>query len=497
MQKKILYNEFVLYGFSLLICVLSYGYSLSNYTLTVDSESPVFPDYSMGLGRWGTNLIRYGIFEGLLPYITLLIGLVFLSLSAVELTKIFRFHNIYAFIFCALFLTFPQHSYQLAFTMQADAVPIGFFCSIVAVNLFTTGIANVKLVPVPNLAKIIASCLLILVSIAIYQALVFIPIIVFIIYFFINTYNTEYNLKRELIRAAYFILLMAIASILYYLSVKIFCTGVEEGYLSSYTSGNSGNKFKDFYDLLISNLKGNFYYGEKTYLFATLSGILLFIMIFIKKQNILLKLLCILSLLILPYIISFFITNGYHPPRLYVTSTIVYGFLITYVLKVINVRFARQVLFFVLIIALTNIYLITNLFTSAHKIYTHDLYVAREINKTIFDKYPDFNPDQDYVYFYGALPASNHDKIQIPNTDVFSGSILRWDGGHNWRIINFFRVNDIGYYRFLDDKESFNKVKDSISSLPIWPNPEAVKKINNVVIVKLGDQQGAPLPIQQ
>lgn len=36
----------------------------------VDSESPIYPNYSLEHGRLGTNLIRYHIFGGLLPYYT-------------------------------------------------------------------------------------------------------------------------------------------------------------------------------------------------------------------------------------------------------------------------------------------------------------------------------------------------------------------------------------------------------------------------------------------
>ena len=85
MDKKLFFKNYSVLLFSFIISFVTYGFALTNYSLTVDSESPAFSDYSMGLGRWGTNLIRYRIFEGHLPYFTLLLGLIFLSLSAVEL----------------------------------------------------------------------------------------------------------------------------------------------------------------------------------------------------------------------------------------------------------------------------------------------------------------------------------------------------------------------------------------------------------------------------
>jgi hypothetical protein len=159
-------------------------------------------------------------------------------------------------------------------------------------------------------------------------------------------------------------------------------------------------------------------------------------------------------------------------------------------------NFIKQYLFLVVLLVCANVYFITNLFYSNYKIANHDLSVAKKIDATIQSKYPDFNPDTDYIYFYGALPESNYNKLRLPNSDVFSGSLFTWDGGNNWRIINFFRFNDIAYYRFLDDKKSFDLIKDSIPAMPLWPSPESVKKINNVMIVKIGSTQGALLPIQ-
>ncbi len=111
-------KEFFLYLFAIIVGFITYGFALTNFSLTVDSESPVYPHYALEHGRWGTNLVRYHLFNGLFPYYTLLFGLLFLSLTAVEITKILKIKGIYSYIFCLLFLSFPQHAYQLVFTME-------------------------------------------------------------------------------------------------------------------------------------------------------------------------------------------------------------------------------------------------------------------------------------------------------------------------------------------------------------------------------------------
>ncbi|NHN25609.1 hypothetical protein FIA58_007960 [Flavobacterium jejuense] len=493
MTNTLLTKKFNLILFSIFVSIISYGFALTNYSLAIDSESPAYSDYSMSLGRWGTNLFRYRIFEGHLPYFTLLFGLIFLSLSSVELTKIFKLKGVYSYIFCTLFLTFPQHAYQLAFTMQADAVPFGFFCSVVAVNLFNEGIKNTK--NNTSLLKLVFSCLLIMFTISIYQALIFIPIITYAIYFCVNI-NDEFQFKDAFKKLFYFIILLIVSVILYYISIKIFCPPIESGYLSSYTSGDSNNRIISFYNIWVDNIWGNFYYGDKTFMIATIASLILFIFFIKQKRFFVLKSFCLLFLLIGPFIISFFISNGTNPPRLYVGSGIVFGFIIISTLKLIREKYIRNILFLILIIVLTNIYFITNLFYSSNKIFKHDIEVAKKINNTINDKFSNFDENEDYVYFYGALPESNHEKLRLPNSEVFGGSLFSWDGGNNWRIINFFKFNDIAYYKFLDNKETFDKIKDSIQPMPLWPNPDSVKKINNVVIVKIGDTKGVQLPIE-
>jgi hypothetical protein len=495
MPEKQLQKKLSLFIFSLSVSFITYGFALTNFTLTIDSESPIYPDYSMGLGRWGTNLIRHKLCDGLLPYFTLLFGLVFLSLTAIEIVKIFKIKGLYGYIFCLLFLTLPQHSYQLAFTMQADAVPIGFFCGVIAVGLFINNINSKKRITL-RIFALIFSLLLVTFTISIYQALVFIPVIVYLIYFFVISFEKEFQVKKEIINLIYFAILMAISGVLYYISVKLFCPPIESGYLSTYASGNSSNRLIDFYNLCVDNIRGDFYYGDKTYLLSSLAFIFLMIFIIKEKKNVFIKISSLLVILITPFVISFFITNGSHPPRLYVASSIVFGFVIVKLFQILPHKYLQQFMFITILISLTNIFYVTNLFYSSNKIFNHDLNIARNINNTIENKFSDFNPNLNYVYFYGALPSSNHDKIKIPNSDVFGGSLFNWDGGNNWRIINFFRVNDIAYYKFLDNKESFDQVKDSIQSMPIWPNKEAVKKFDNVVVVKIGDTPGAPLPFQ-
>ena len=126
-----------------------------------------------------------------------------------KITKILKIKGIYSYIFILLFLSFPQHAYQLVFTMQADAIPLGYFLASLSVHFY---IKN----KVSNLEKIlytVLSILLLVCTIAIYQALIFIPFVLYLLYFFVQINNVESNLNAEFKKGLGYALIFAISVI--------------------------------------------------------------------------------------------------------------------------------------------------------------------------------------------------------------------------------------------------------------------------------------------
>jgi hypothetical protein len=492
MALKISAENAKLFGFSIFTSVIAYGFTLTNFSLSVDSESPILPDYSMGLGRWGTNLVRYRIFDGHLPYFTLLIGLILLSATAVGLCKLFKFKGTSAYIFSALFLSFPQMAYQLVFTMQADAVPLGFLFSVITMLLFLK--TTEKPFSPRSIGLFVAAAFCYMFVIAIYQALVLIPPVIYLIIFLQNTYYENFNLKAEIRKLAQFAVLGVVAALLYYVSVKLLCPPVEGGYLSSYVSGESHNQFTEFCSIWYQNLLGKMFYGNKLFAVATALGFFLIVRFAIERKHFALRFVALLLVFLLPYIMSYFITNGYHPPRIYLTAGIVFAFVITYAAR--YVKSEKVVLLVCALIFFTNVYFITRLFYSNYRISNHDKEITVRIDSTIRSKYPQFDENVNYVYFYGCIPYEHHNRYRLDNSEIFGGSILSWDNGSNYRIINLFKFNDVAYYKMIDNKEVYLKIKDSFNDMPVWPNPESVKMINDVIVVKLGSQKGEKLWVE-
>lgn len=477
--------------FSIATVLICYGFALTNYSLSVDNEFPPYPHSSLELGRWGTNLIWYHIFHGHYPYFTLLLSLLILGAAAVEIASLFKLTGSKAYIFCGLFLTFPQMAYQMIFIMQSTGIALGFLLSAVSVKLFVK--SSDDFFKTSSILNLLAASFILMFVIAIYQGLVFIPAVLYLVYLLQNTFEDEYKLKTEFRKALFFAGMMIVAIILYFISTKILCPPAPEGgYLSSYLSGtDTSNRFRTFLSIWKNNLFGTAYYGNTTFIFGTIAAIIVFIKFAIARKLFLLRSFLLFLLLLFPFAFSLFITNGYHPPRIYLTSGIVYAFLIAYLID--SIKFEKQYAIVCTLICFANMFFVTRLYYSNYQIANHDKELAKKIDALIHDRYPEFNAASDYVYFYGGLPYDHHAKFVLKDSEAFGGSIFSWGGGGNFRMICLFSFYDIADYRYLDDKPKYLKSREDAVKMPVWPNKESIQKFDDVVIVKLNNQEGQPL----
>lgn len=485
-------KDIKMYFFTFFLSLVAYGFALSNYTLSVDNEIPILSDFALDMGRWGQNLIRYHLFNGHLQYFTLILGLFFFSVSAVRLSKLFKFENIYAYFFCGLFITIPQISYQVVFYMMSDIAGLGVLLSVISVEIFIKNIENSSKIKL--FFYLLLASLIIMFATSMYQILILFPVTIYIIHFFQKLHNEDFNQKKEIKNLFVFAGLILFSIVLYSISVKIICPPIKDsGYLLSFTSGNSNNMISMFFDIWINNLKGSFYYGEKLFIIVPLISVILLIRFFIEKKYFILKLLVLFFLILSPFLVSLFISNGYHPPRIYVTTGIIFAFLIVFFIKSFNINKYNYITStFISLIIICNIYFITNLFYTCNKIYLYDKRNSEKMYDLILKKYPNFETTEKVVYFYGFFDFEYHQKFRLDKSEIFGGSIFHWGEADNYRVNNFFKLSNIGDFNMIN-KEQYDSVKDSISNMAVWPNEESIKMINGVVIVKLGDKKGAKL----
>jgi hypothetical protein len=484
-------STYKLFLFTFLLGILTYGFALTTYTISVDNELPILADFGLDVGRWGQNLILYHLFGGHLRYFSLILSLFLFSVAAVQISRLLKFNGLVAYCFCGLFINFPQLSYQVIFGMMAVTAALGVLLCVFSVELFLKGLREKSMLK--KTAFFSAIALLLMFTLAMYQAFIFIPITLYLILFFQKTFEDGFKISDEIKKAFAFAGIILISGILYYISVKIICPLQQGGYIESFVSGGSGGSFlSNFINISGTNLAGNFFYGEKLYMVASVLILVLSVNLFLNKKHFIYRILVLLILIISPFTLSYFITNGYHPPRIYVTSSLVFAFVIAFAINQLRMGSSKAALAAVGFIFILNIYFVTMLFSSTNKIYKNDRRVAEKIDNVIQAKYPSFYTTEKSIYFYGYFPYEYHQKYRLDKSEIFGGSIFNWDNGNNYRIISFFKEANIAEYNMVN-KENFDIVKDSIAKMPVWPDSESVKMINNTVVVKLGKEKGGNL----
>lgn len=127
-----------------------YGYEITNFSLSIDEEWALLDGVSANYlrqGRWGIALLKHTLFpEGLIPFFSAAVSVVFLSCTAVLLQRIFRLKGDSRYVFCLLFIVFPQFAYQMEFLMQADCVAFGMLTSVFSYMLFKRFVTKRKFI---------------------------------------------------------------------------------------------------------------------------------------------------------------------------------------------------------------------------------------------------------------------------------------------------------------------------------------------------------------
>jgi hypothetical protein len=490
--KKDFEDTFKMYFYTFLLSIVAYGFALSNYTLSVDNEIPILSDFAMDMGRWGQNLIRYHLFKGHLQYFTMLLGLFLFSLTAVRLAKLFKFNTVSAYLFCGLFITFPQISYQVVFYMMSDIAGLGMLLAVLSVEIFIKHINKES--KIKTICFFFLASFIIMFLTSLYQILIIVPVTIYVIHFFQNTFKADFDLKKELKKLLIFVGLIVFSGLLYLLSVKIICPPIKDsGYLQSFTSGSTNNMFLMFFEIWKENIKGDFYFGEKSFVLVIILTFVLILKFIVKKKYFVFRFLVLIFLIVSPFLVSFFITNGYHPPRVYVTSSLVFAFVIVFTINNLKINIPTNVSnVLVISIIVYNSYLITSLFYACNKIYFYDKRNAEKMYDLLLKKYPNFETTEKVVYFHGFYDYEKYQVFRLEKSEVFGGSIFQWGEADNYRVNNFFKLSNIADFNMVN-KEQYESIKDSINDLPIWPNEGSIKMINGVAVFKIGQKKGAKL----
>lgn len=486
---------------SLLIAVISYGYELFNFTLSIDEETQSFKSASdtgviIAVGRWGLFLLNWLLIpQSVLPYLPMLIALFCLSFISVVILNIEKNDFVSGLVFSIIFISNPIHSYYLAWN-GAVFYTIGMVLTTFSYLSFITAIEEKKF----SVKYYFFSIIFLGFSLAIYQALLAFFMVFATYYLFHSQANNKSLIFQNTLKAALRIIAVVGLAFLFYkvgdISARYFLFDGKyfnnTAYLENFILWGK-MPIKEVLLKLIRNT-GGYLLGMKNFggvICLVSKSLILIIPIFLyftfkganssgaKIFSVILFGILILS----PFTVNFL--NGTPLP----TRTLMSLAMMTAILWLLVYRHAGAILRRIMVVAafiilINNTHINTRLFYSSYVSWQADREMANRIIERVHSLDPHSKNDKIQIAFVGGYQhPSNELFVQ---SDVHGASFFGWDGGNPWRIRDFFRtigVNELNIVQY----ENLGYLKEKIEAMPAWPAKGSVKLIDNIVIVKLSD----------
>lgn len=476
---------------SIITILIVYGYSLFNFTLSIDNEFTDFFYQKISIGRWGGAFLKELILpDPYSPFFTHFVFCFFLLLSAVSAAKLLGFNGIKGVVFSCLCLSFPSMFYQADFVMQSDAVSIGIFVGVMSAGMAISSIES-NLGLRNKLALYFISIILYCLSISVYQS-IFNTAIGIVCLYYASKYFDGYRiltLKKIAIYSSW-----VIASLSLYLCLT---KAIQSHYSvagSSYLINQIGwlsNPFDKnittIYNKIWLLFSGDSYFGSSIFKIASVCFIIHLILCIWNKKGVMSVVLSVLAYLS-PFILVIALASD-APPRTFTFQPFTYAFFIASILyatskyKVTN--YISTLMCVISVWSGSIVY--TRLMFSDYMMWQSDKMTAAEIISTIRSKIPEYKEGVTPIYFHGAL---NKENIWKPtNSDIFGSSFFAWDGGNSDRIIGFYRANLIATIYPATLAQAM-KAQEYIEKVNAWPSHDSVFIKDGVVVVKLNNNIG-------
>lgn len=469
------------------------GFDITNVTFGIDEElfftSGHFGKEWLTLDRWGIYLLSRIIPMVWYPFISQLIGIIFMILAAILIvSKYDKITTSAKLIFCILIATSPIFAYMSAFSIQIAYFGIGVFITVASYRIYCNVIAGggSKLYLIPALA-----CMIL--AVGVYQSFIVLFLMPLAIDNFIKFINNKITIKQIIIITAYACLFLLVAIMFNYLIVKILAFQ-SNGYTSHFLYWvrrsviiNLGEVFVQMYRMMI----GIAQYPTLTFV-ATISLFLSIPHIMRIQGDKSFK-----NFLRIFFMIFLFAFSGS------ALATAMGGELPTRVQTSVTFFFAGSIFIYYIVGSkieklLICVFVIFSIFYHGSLVtrLSFSNYIATEADKVVatrvLDKIYDIAPD----FYYGKTPVAfigGHDYMKrsqaIKDNDVFGGSFWTWDKGNPRRMINFMKVmSGLPMEARLANAEEYEKAKEYAKNMPAWPSMDSVQLHDGVVIVKFAKQ---------
>lgn len=462
-----------------------YGYEITNFSLSIDEEWALLDGVSANYirqGRWGIALLKHTLFpEGLIPFFSAAVSVIFLSCAAILLQHIFRLEGYSRYLFCLLFIAFPQFAYQMEFLMQADCVAFGMLTSVFSYMLFKRFAAEKKT------GYFLAALCVYAFSISCYQSILFLPCVVYLLDCLRSELAGAPLLRKTWWKAAAFVLLSAM---LYSLSSSIVLAvgGLSPSqYTLQLMKWGTEPLTRCLLKILThypAHFAGIYYYGEQIFVTVLIPivGIALHAFKHLKGAGRLMALLLLGACCLVPFSQILLLGWG-QPPRVFLAQ----GLLFAGIWTMLPAQGAKAR---ALLGALT-VYCI--FFASAHVSqlffmdtlrWESDKLLAHRLVSRVHDVAKPVPAVQPKVFIEGSyfeeIPKAS------PRTDIFGHSFFEWGSGSSI-MYKFMAANGIARFTPVGASELSSQQRQTLREMPVWPDPRSVRLCEGVVLVKLSE----------
>lgn len=503
-------KELKIFWITFIIGFIAHIYIITNRLYTADATvngpwANFNHEFYISMGRWMMVVYTY-IFRPpyVMPVVIGVLTIAFLSLITIIISKIFSIKNdiVTILIGCCIIL-FPQTTIMFSVMYASDIFAFAYLLIVVSFYLFL----NSK-----NYFYFFLSILLFSLSLAIYQAYIVIPIILFSFYILFELFNNGITFTKLWKNIRRFFLYCFFGGGLYYV-LNIIVLNILNIKMSSYRGLDKILQL-DKSPFLI--LKDTWMYIFKFYFtdliivqqnrlkvaYAIVLFLVLFFLfslnkdLFSKKKKILIL---IYTIIVIPIALSFivifardtFINIAIVPGMPYIIILMLI-LLYRYTLKCKKNKYFTKLAFFVVIYILFYWNIFNNICYLQQQMQFDKTYSFANNLLSKIESVEEFDKKNHKVLFFGSIPNDNYSNTLDSNLKYIAGmngiemEYSLYDGGTLFSFLyNFMGANLNRVY----NQEEYNIIINSLEfkNMPLYPKKGSIKIFNDILVVKLSD----------
>lgn len=503
-KKSILPQWKVCFISAIVMGLVAHFYKITNWLPNWDSLVFRYDTQNMiAMGRWFLPVACAPSSFYDLPWVTGLLAIVFHGLGAVCICKMFDVRKkITAALIGGMVVTFPTVTSVLMYNYVADGYALSFLFACIAALLLTQRKPNY-----------IVSAVLIALSVGIYQAYVTVTIMLLLLFLILELLNKSTDLKKLIFKSGKFLLTGVFGMALYYLvlTVLLKLTGTALLEYQGFDSAVSLSGIDipgSLYIVKHSFVDYFFDFSNGLSTFGVINSIIFIITLILYLKDIIKNKLSITKILTLCVCVVLLPIGA--SVLAFINSSIDYhnlmkmGFCVFYLFFILqyekaelkSTKLNRLKLWTILGVTTALIFnqiIIANV--SYHKLnmayeksYGTLVRIADRIEQTEGSK------DCDSILVVGAINGSEAYSANLPPdmTGTTDGIILRADDETVGQSVLCNALNDYcgKKYKFISGEKKADLLKKvDTDSLDNWPEKSSISVIDNVIVIKLGDER--------